>query len=134
MKLQEQIDIQAGAAKIWSFIGDVSLWPHFVSRITRATSKSWKRYEFQHDKGLIQGELMDEHLEKEIAVKLYLKGRAAIIRYTLEEQGAFCRVTEIQEFPIPFPINLIVGWMHRTGKKTGNSNLDHLKRLVESTF
>jgi hypothetical protein len=80
-------------------------------------------------------ELLDEKLEKEIGVKLTLKNRQARVSYTLEErEGGLCRVTEIQDFSVPFPINLLVRWIHRTGKKTGNSNLDNLKQLVESTF
>lgn len=134
MKLEEQIDIKADAAKVWSFVGDVSQWPHFVSRISKATASSPNQYLFDHEKGSIVGELLDERLEKEIGIKLHIKGREAKIRYTLEEIGEFCRVTEIQEFPIPFPINLIIRWIHRSGKKTGASNLDNLKRMVESTF
>jgi Polyketide cyclase / dehydrase and lipid transport len=134
LKLEETIDIRADAAKVWSFIGDVSQWPYFVTKISKATAMTGKLYEFQHEKGPIQGELLDERTEKEIGVKLQIKGRGAIIRYTLEEKDDVCRVTEIQEFHIPFPINLLISWIHRTGKKTGDSNLDNLKRLVESTF
>jgi hypothetical protein len=135
LKLEESIDIRAEAAKVWSFVGDIVLWPSFVSKITKATPLPGNRFEFHHEKGPVIAELLDEKLEKEIGVNLIIKNRHAQVRYTLEEREVgLCRVTEIQDFSVPFPINLLIQWIHRTGKKTGNSNLDNLKQLVETTF
>jgi hypothetical protein len=74
--------------------------------------------------------LLDSRAEKNIGIKLSLGGREMRIEYLLEDLGASCRVRETQEFPVPFPFNWLIAWIHKTGKRTGASNLEQLQRLL----
>jgi hypothetical protein len=132
LKLRETVEIRADVAKVWALVGDPHAWPKFVDKISAVKDIGGTRFEIMHRKGLVTGELLDGKIERDIAMRLDVQGKPAVIRYQIEDLGASCRVTEVEEFSVPFPFNLLILWIHGTGRKVGESNLDKLKRILES--
>jgi hypothetical protein len=131
MELKEKTLIHGNPDEVWAYLGDVKRWPEFVDKIRRVTPVSGG-YLFDHVKGPMRGELLDGRIGKDIGVRISIEGKEAVFRYLLEESKEGCIVTEFQGFHIPFPFNLLVALIHRIGRKTGESNLEKLKRIVEA--
>ncbi|MDQ8201548.1 SRPBCC family protein [Pelagicoccus sp. SDUM812003] len=136
MKIRERIEINAPEDVVWSHVSKPELWPGFVSKMqtVQRLEDGFYRIEIGGKEVIGKFELVQPRTRLRFAGQLTSQPKVSefVIEYRIENAPKRVVVSEIQEFHVPFPFNLLVAFLSRFGKPQGETNLEILKELCES--
>jgi len=149
MKLADEIRIRAQPEEVWPHVGDPTHWLGFHPKVVsvRQTAgcapaiDAWYEIEFEM-KGrrlLHRARVVELEPYRRLRLEAICRGHQGQelevdMLYEIEPTASGVLVRErfdIHNHGIPWPVTLLIRWIHRTGTPRGKSALQQLRKLLE---
>lgn len=148
MKIIERVVIQAPPEQVWLWLADPALWARWnpkVKRIKRSRTGAMAvgevfeaEFALSHNAttGQVEVKVFEPFQRLVLQHWVDVRGRARSlgVEFELTVEGAhtlLVQTTDFSDAGLPWPVRILIGFIHRFGRPVGRSHLEALKQLAE---
>lgn len=148
MKITERVIIEASPERVWSWVADPALWARWnpkLKRLNRSRTGAVAAGEvFEADfalshnatTGQVEVNVCEPFQRLVLRHWVDVRGRVRSlgVEFALTVEGAntlLVQTTDFSDAGLPWPVRMLVGFIHRFGRPVGPSHLETLKQLAE---